>query len=666
MPNPLIHEKSPYLLQHANNPVNWFPWGDAAFALAKKENKPIFLSIGYSTCHWCHVMERESFEDPEVAQELNAHYISIKVDREERPDIDTVYMSVCHAMNGNGGWPLTILMTPDQKPFFSGTYFPKNARPNIHGLLMILKAFSETWETEPQKLLTSSDGIANYMKENFSRLNGKGSLNNDLLTASIDAFKSSFDPIYGGFGDHPKFPMGHHLLFLMAYGKITNQKSCESMALKTLNQIARGGIYDTIGFGFSRYSTDSKWCIPHFEKMLYDNAILILCFLDAYVLTKDPFYQNIVMNTLTYVKRELTHFEGGFYSSQDADSEGVEGKYYRFSFEEILNLLGSETGNEFNADFGIIPSGNFENGWSIPNLIENKDFKVMGEKWQNALDTLYHYRSNRIPPVTDDKILTSWNGLMVAAFSKASRILNNKTYAAISKKTIDFIEKHLTSDNHQLKIRYRLGDVKGKGLLEDYAFYIWGLIETFEATYNPFYLDKALNYTREMIVQFFDSDQGGFYLSPKSGESLIYRPLEVFDGALPSGNSVAAFILSKLVSLTGDLDLKAVQEKHLDFMAANTKNAPLGRSFASLSFMSELLSHQEIVVVLKEASEFENIQQSFSLRFSPNTQITIVLPEYRDELENLIPSLKDLSLLNNETTFYVCKDHTCFSPFNMH
>ncbi|MGN1415447.1 MAG: thioredoxin domain-containing protein, partial [Oscillospiraceae bacterium] len=490
MSNKLKNETSPYLLQHAENPVNWYPWCGEAFDKAQAEDKPIFLSIGYSTCHWCHVMAHESFESVETAEILNKYFVSIKVDREERPDIDSVYMAVCQAFTGSGGWPMSIFMTWDKKPFFAGTYFPVNSRYGMPGFADLLSAIAEKWHKDRTMLLTSAENIISLLKT--EKTDDISTSSENLTDNAVRYFERSFDSVYGGFGSAPKFPTPHNLLFLMMYSLRNDNKNALLMAEKTLMQMRRGGIFDHIGHGFSRYSTDKYYLAPHFEKMLYDNALLIIAYSAAYILTKKAIYLDTAEKTAGYILREMTSREGGFYSAQDADSDGIEGKYYTFSYDEILHVLGDEDGRRFAQTFDITPNGNFE-GFNIPNLLKSGD---MTSDHTSELQKLYKYRKNRTPLHLDDKILLSWNALMTAALSVLYRASHDEMYLQAAQNAQQFIENKLCSDM-QLYTSYRDGRRSEKGFLDDYAFYIAALIELYNYTLEKKYLDKAKMFCEE-------------------------------------------------------------------------------------------------------------------------------------------------------------------------
>jgi len=588
-PNRLANEKSPYLLQHADNPVDWYPWGEEAFRKAKEEDKPVFLSIGYSTCHWCHVMARESFEDEEVAEALNRDFISVKVDKEERPDIDAVYMAVCQGVTGSGGWPLTIIMTPDQKPFFAGTYLPKTKRFNVPGILEILEATAEAWKNNRDELLRAADKIVSVLNDRANKeavaaetKNGK-----ELIEEAKDLLYQNFDSWFGGFGSSPKFPMPHNLMFLLRYHKFEKEGHALKIVEKTLQQMYRGGIFDHIGYGFSRYATDDKWLVPHFEKMLYDNALLAIAYLEAYQVTGKELFRKVAEKILIYISREMTGAEGGFYSAQDADSEGEEGKYYVFSEKEILDLLGKEDGKLFNRFYDIAEPGNFE-GKSIPNLIRTRNFDPIPEAIEKRIPEVYEYRLARTKLHKDDKMLVSWNALTIAAYAKAYKALGNEKYLRVAEKAEAFISKSLTREDGKLFVSYRDGAASGTGTLDDYAFLIWALLELYEATLDAGYLEKARKLGGLMKSCFWDEEEGGFYLTDKDAETLIYRPKETYDGAMPSGNSVAGYVLIKLSRLTGQEEYRQWGLKQLAFLSESAASYPAGHCFALMAIMMEL------------------------------------------------------------------------------
>ncbi|MBE6089062.1 MAG: thioredoxin domain-containing protein [Clostridium beijerinckii] len=661
--NKLINEKSPYLLQHANNPINWYSWSDEAFAKAKEEDKPIFLSIGYSTCHWCHVMAHESFEDEEIAEIMNDSFIAIKVDREERPDIDSVYMTVCQALTGHGGWPLTVIMTPDQKPFFAGTYFPKKSKYNMPGLIDILNSINKQWKDNKDKLISSGDSILSELGGYFDGETSKMKLTSRTLKNGYNQISHAFQEKYGGFGDAPKFPTPHILMFLLRYYKSHKEIKALEMAEKTLISMYRGGIFDHIGFGFSRYSTDSKWLVPHFEKMLYDNALLVIAYLEGYEVTKNEIYKEVATKVLEYVFRELTSKDGGFYCAEDADSEGEEGKYYVFEPLEILSALGEEDGTYFNDYFDITSDGNFE-GKSIPNLIKNKNFRKPDNRINLLSEQILQYRSERMELHKDDKILTSWNGLMIAALGKAYKVIEDERYFEYAKKAVEFIFNNLIDENKRLLARYRDKDSRHKAYLDDYAFLCFGLIELYESSYDIEFLSKAIEINKDMINLFWDNEKDGFFLYGEDSEKLIARPKELFDGAMPSGNSVAAYNLIKLARLTGDLTLEEMAEKQFNFICGSVFNEEINHSFFLMAASFALNESQELVCVTNDKGEEEKIKDLLSERSIFNLTTIIKNDENRNKIEDLAPFLKEYDLINEKSTYYLCKGKSCMAPVN--
>lgn len=551
--NRLAHEKSPYLLQHKNNPVDWYPWGPEALNRAKEENKPLFISIGYSTCHWCHNMNRESFEDSKVAEVLNKYFISIKVDREERPDIDKVYMTFSEAMTGSGGWPLTVLATPDGKPFYVGTYFPKKSRDRMVGIIDLLNKMDKLWKKDQNKVLKESEYILEEVSKRYI-LNNKGDIKKTVYKDAKDTLRKIHDKKNGGFGSSPKFPMPQYLWFLLEYGDKNRDKEALEIAETTLEKMYKGGIFDHIGYGFYRYSVDEKWLIPHFEKMLYDNALLGIVYTKAYAITKKPVYKEIAEKIFAFIARDMLSEKGGFYSALDADSEGVEGKFYLFDYDEITDILGEELGRLYTKHYDITEKGNFE-GTNNPNLIGQSLDEIL-EKDKYMLDEsnkkLFDYREKRIKPHRDEKILTSWNGLMIGALSNAGQIFNNNDYIDLARKSADFIiETSIDRDGHLLSTHID-GSSYNMGFLEDYAFFVYGLFELFESTKEDKYLELGIKLTEDMIKFFGDEKEGGLFFYSNISEQLIMKLKDMYDGAIPSGNSFAVMDLLRLYKLTRD------------------------------------------------------------------------------------------------------------------
>lgn len=639
MSNRLKYETSPYLLQHKENPVDWYPWGNEAFERAKEEDKPIFLSIGYSSCHWCHVIAHESFEDNEIAELLNRYFISIKVDKEERPDIDSVYMAVCQAFTGSGGWPTSIFMSAEQKPFFAGTYFPKTSRGGMIGLKELLIAIHEKWNNDRDSLLGESDKIIAHLNnaENTPE-------NADLgLTHSATAvYEHIYDNKNGGFGRAPKFPTPHNILFLLSYYERYKRNECLQMAEHTLMQMYRGGMFDHIGFGFCRYSTDKKFLVPHFEKMLYDNALLILAYCKAYNITKKTLYLEIAEKTADYILREMTSQEGGFYSAQDADSEGEEGKYYLFTPDEIIGVLGEKDGEAFNRHFDISNIGNFE-GKNIPNLLSSDP---ADKSFDTFLPQLVLYRKKRYSLHLDDKILTSWNSLMIAAMCELYLVSKKDIYLSTAQKAAAFIQKYLCKDD-TLYVSFREGKCGVIGFLDDYAAYIFAMLSLYKATLDREYLKLAGRFCEKAISDFGDNT-GGFYLYGNNSEELILRPKETYDGAIPSGNSLMAYNLVRLSLITSDEKYKITAEQQLNFLASKAQYLP-----GYAMFLTALLEYDEppmkVTVVLDEQADSNNIPLAVPL----------------DAAVSLLPQpTEEYPLKNGKTTYYVCKGHSCMPATN--
>jgi uncharacterized protein YyaL (SSP411 family) len=659
--NRLANEKSPYLLQHAHNPVDWYPWGEEAFEKARDEDKPVFLSVGYSTCHWCHVMAHESFEDAEVADILNREYVPVKVDREERPDIDAVYMAVCQALTGQGGWPLTVIMTPDQKPFFAGTYFPKHRRYSMPGLVDILKTVADGWKRDRAALVESGDRVAEAIRGRDAGGAAAEMPGERQIKDAYALFGRSFDDVNGGFGGAPRFPSPHNLLFLLRYHHATGDAHALFMAEKTLEQMYRGGIFDHIGFGFSRYSTDNRWLVPHFEKMLYDNALLTLAYLETYQITKKPLYKAVSEKIIAFVLREMTGDEGGFYSAQDADSEGVEGKYYVFDKNEIIDVLGQADGEAFCARFGVTGQGNFE-GKNIPNLLDAPDFAAQDERTEQMCEKLRAYRARRTRLHIDDKILTAWNALMIAALARAHAVLGNQVYLDAAHRAAAFVEKRLTArDGRRLYTRYRDGEAAHSGTLDEYAFYVWAQIELYEADFDPAHLARALEINAAMAELFADDNGRGFFLSASEGERLILRPKEFYDGAMPSGNSVAAMNLVRLAALTGDPALEAQAQKQLEAFPGEVKSYPAGFGFYLCALMHALGPSNEIVCAAEGDAALEPFRAFLREHFLPFSSV-LVRRTGDESPDALAPFIRDYRQKDGKTTYYVCANHACAAP----
>jgi uncharacterized protein YyaL (SSP411 family) len=662
MPNRLAKEKSPYLLQHAHNPIDWFPWSNEAFEKAKAEDKPIFLSIGYSTCHWCHVMARESFEDTEVADVLNRNFVSIKVDREERPDVDAVYMNVCQALTGHGGWPLTIIMTPDQKPFFAATYLPKRSKHGMRGLIDLLKATVGLWEKDRGSLVRSGDKIVEILREGEKeedRLDGE--IGREVIKIAAGSFIRRFDREFGGFGNAPKFPTPHNLMFLLRCGIYENNVQLIDMVEKTLEAMYRGGLFDHVGYGFARYSTDNKWLAPHFEKMLYDNALLTIAYLEAFQVTRRDLYKNIAEKILQYVSREMTSPDGAFYSAQDADSEGVEGRFYIFSPQEVEKVLGQELGSQFNKRFDITPQGNFE-GLNIPNLINDPDFEKHETKIEQALPRLLEYRANRYQLHKDDKILSAWNALMIVAYAKAYQVICDVAYLDKAEKAIKFIEENLFDESGMLYVSYRDGRNNIHGFLDDYAFMAWAYLALYEATFEVDWLKKSIDMAHKTAELFEDKENGGYLLYGENSEELISKPKELYDGAMPSGNSVIGYVLNRLKYLTGNPEITELADRQMEFIGRKASDYPSVYTFSLIAAMQDVYQSAQLVCVLPNSEEIVEIRKKLSEHFLPNTVILIKTPRNQEIVAEVAEFSTNQRAKDGKPTFYLCQNHACSEP----
>jgi len=607
-------------------------------------------------------MESESFEDEEVAEILNKNFVSIKVDREERPDIDSIYMTACQALTGHGGWPLTIIMTPDKKPFFAGTYFPKKDRMGMPGLISILKSVHNTWVNEKDSLAKYSSKVVSVISESIDDdyYYSVDEITEDIFEDAFSQFKYDFDNIYGGFGNAPKFPMPHNLYFLLRYWHKAKEEYALVMVEKTLDSMYSGGIYDHIGFGFCRYSTDEKWLVPHFEKMLYDNALLAIAYLETYQATKNKKYADIAKEIFTYVLRDMTSPEGGFYSAEDADSEGEEGKFYIWSPTEIKEVLGESDGEKFCKYYNITEEGNFE-GLNIPNLInstipdEDKEFVELCRK------KLFDHREKRVHPHKDDKILTAWNGLMIAALAIGGRVLGIEKYTLAAEKASEFIFSKLVRPDGRLLARYRDGEAAFLAYLDDYAFLIWALIELYETTYKPMYLKKAMELTNDMIKYFWDNKKGGLFIYGSDSEQLITRPKEIYDGAIPSGNSVAALNFLRLSRLTGQQELEEKAHQMFALFGSKIDSMPQGYAFFLTAMLFSKSKSNEVVLVGSNEKDTQNMLSILSEDFRPFTTSILYSEEHKD-LKELIPFIDNYTTIENKPTAYVCENFVCHEP----
>ena len=677
--NRLAQEKSPYLLQHANNPVDWYPWGEEAFAKAKALDRPVFLSIGYSTCHWCHVMEHESFEDEEVANLMNQHFISIKVDREERPEIDHVYMSVCRAMTGRGGWPLTIIMTPDKEPFFSGTYFPKNSRGNRPGMMQLIPSIAKNWQQDRENLFGNISKIKDYLKRTNTKSMGDFP-DESVLKDGFSQFLKRYDHEFGGFGKAPKFPSPQDFIFLLKYYHKTKDESALIMVENSLKHMRRGGIWDHIGFGFHRYSTDREWLTPHFEKMLYDQAMLSLAYLETYQITGNEFYAETARDIFTYVLRDMTSPEGGFYSAEDADSEGEEGLFYLWTVDEVNQILGIEDGERFITAYNMTEKGNFRDEatrqFNGKNIIHQKgnlkglsrNLKISEKELRKFIQScrtkLMEERKKRIHPLKDDKILTDWNGLMIAALSKGASVLKEPTYLKSAEKAADFVVKNLRDSKGKLLKRYRNGDAGLDGHLDDYAFMVWGLLNLYEAGFDTKQLNRAIKLSEIMEKDFNDNEGGGFFLGSDQSEKLIIRAKTGYDGAIPSGNSIAVLIFNRLYRMTGNLRWANLSEKTLRSFSKDLKQMPSGYTAMILGFMYDAYGSKEIVVVANGRHEETQLllEELQSLYIPQKIMLFKDTNKRRDPLTKIASWTENHSAQNNKPTIYICEDFACSLP----
>ena len=651
MSNRLNTERSPYLLQHAENPVDWRPWGPEVFEEAKRTDKPVLLSIGYSTCHWCHVMAHESFEDETVAQAVNAAFLPVKVDREERPDVDAVYMAACLAMNGSGGWPLTVLLTPDQKPFWAGTYLPKDQ------LLHLLRKAARLWREDRAGVLATGDTLTAHLQQEGQTRPGTPS--RELVRQAVSQFAQSYDERWGGFGAAPKFPTPHNLIFLLRYAQLAKEEHAREMALHTLNNMYRGGLFDHVGGGFSRYSTDQHWLVPHFEKMLYDNALLALAYTEAFQHTRCPIYGKITRRTLDYVLRELSGPQGGFCGGQDADSDGVEGKYYALTPDELAQALGGVDGLRFCQWYGITPEGNFE-GKSIPNLLGQSQFDQDPEDMAALREQMYAYRLSRTALHRDDKVLTAWNGLAMAALARAGLVLDEPWYLDAARQTAEFLAEKLTTSDGRLLARWRDGDAAHPGKLDDYAFLAYGLLELYSATFDASYLTRAVGLADCLLKLFFDGERGGFYPYASNGEQLLTRTKEAYDGAMPSGNSIAALVLFRLSRLTGEMRWREAADLQLSWLAGAAEGYPAGHSFAMLACLEELWPTAELVITAQKPPE----ELRGFLREAPRLGLTVLVKtqENAGTLAALAPFTKDYPIPAQGAQYYLCQGGACAQP----
>jgi len=676
--NHLIHESSPYLLQHAHNPVDWYPWGEEAFARARREDRPIFLSIGYSTCHWCHVMEAEVFSDPEAAALINRLFIAIKVDREERPDIDQVYMTVSQMLTGSGGWPLNLFLTPDRKPFYAGTYIPKHSRFGRVGIMELVPRVEVAWRQDRKKIDSSAEQITVALRNMNQEAVKRGTFTNASLDQTYQNLVAEYDSGNGGFGQQRKFPMSQNLRYLLRHWWRTGDKKALEMVEKTLTAMRRGGIYDQVGFGFHRYSTDRAWKLPHFEKMLYDQALIAMACIEAYTVTGKKFYADTAREIFTYVLRDMTSPEGVFYSAEDADSEGEEGLFYLWTRSEIQQVLDKKTAALFNQVYNIKNKGNFadeasgrSNGRNI--LFLNRSWSELAsqtgipepelkQQMGMARKKLLEKRATRLRPLRDDKVLTDWNGLMIAALAMGARVLQEPAYARAAHRAADFILGQMRNSNGHMLHRWHKGQAGITATLDDYAFFVWGLIELYRSSFSSDLLAAALQLNRIMIRDFEDKKQGGLFLTAATAEALLVRPKEISDGALPSGNSVALLNMLRLARLTGSADLEAKAQGISSAFFGMISRAPAAYANFMIGVGFSLSKGHEVVIVGDpNAADTRAMLQALNRKFLPDT-VVLLRSDGDHTLDKLAPFTKFQKSLDGKATAYVCQDFACNKP----
>ncbi len=668
--NRLIREKSPYLIQHAHNPVDWYPWSDEAFERARTENKPIFLSVGYSTCHWCHVMAHESFEDAEVARLMNEAFVCIKVDREERPDVDGIYMSVCQIMTGSGGWPLTILMTPERKPFFAGTYIPKENRHGRIGMIELIQGVERIWKTRHADVLSSAEQVTLALQQVSNESSAGDPPGNTACRAAYETLAGQFDKSNGGFGAAPKFPSPHHFLFLLRYWKRTGEPAALEMVEKSLTAMRRGGVYDHLGYGFHRYSTDARWRLPHFEKMLYDQAMLSMAFLEAFQATGKTLYAETAGEIFTYVLRELKAPGGGFYCAEDADSEGEEGKFYQWTESEIRSVLDADEAALVIGTFGIEKDGNFldeatrqRTGRNVLFLAKSPE-EVARKTLEGAREKLFRARERRVRPGLDDKILTDWNGLMIAAMAKGAQVLDRPDWAEAAAEAARFVLTRLRDKRGRLLHRYREGEAAVPAMLDDYAFLIWGLLELYEASFDAETLKNALELADNTINHFLDEKDGGFFFTADDGEEILFRQKDSYDGAIPSGNSLFMLDLLRLSRITGRSDL---EQKAIGVSRAFARNiGQIPSAYSQLMVALEFLEGPsfEIVIAGKPgAQDTQAMLDAVRRSFLPN-RVLLLRPQGAGSgaIAAIAPYTKDMKAEGGRATAYVCRNFACTKP----
>jgi uncharacterized protein len=671
--NRLAGETSPYLLQHAANPVDWYPWGEEALQRARTEEKPIFLSIGYSACHWCHVMERESFENPDIAGLMNEHFVNIKVDREERPDLDQIYMSAVQAMTGHGGWPMSVFLTPDLKPFYGGTYFPPTDARGMAGFPRVLLSVHRAWQERRDEIRQSATEMTQQLQAYAMLPKGSGILEFALLDNAARAILRNFDPAHGGFGRAPKFPHPMDIRVLLRHHARTGDEYALHAVRHTLDKMARGGIYDHLGGGFARYSTDERWLVPHFEKMLYDNALLASAYLEAYQATGDVEFGRVARETMDYILGRMTDPDGAFYSTEDADSEGVEGKYYVWTLAEINELLGADRAKTFAYVYDVTESGNWEhrNILNLPKTIgqaarmlgRDEDGDGLREELAADRAKLLAVRDRRVPPAKDTKVLVSWNGLMIAAMADGGRILRDTRYLDAASRAAGFILDRMRQADGRLLHTYKDGRARLDAYLDDYANFIDGLTHLYEATGEPRWIESALELTRTMLDEFNDPAHGGFFYTGHHHEVLIARQKDYTDNATPSGNGMAATALVRLGALTGRNDLTQAGRSALESVQVLLEREPAAASQSLIALDLLLAPNQEYAVIAgTDSGEFRAVLETIAARFLPHKVVAPATYEQAGILEGTVPLLAHRGSRDGRTTTYVCEHFACQEP----
>jgi hypothetical protein len=668
-PNHLAGETSPYLLQHAHNPVDWFPWGEEALAKAVAEDKPIFLSIGYAACHWCHVMERESFEDADTASLMNEHFVSIKVDREERPDLDGIYMDAVQAMTGQGGWPLSAFLTPEGEPFYAGTYFPPEPRAGMPAFRDVLRGIADAWRGRREEVLSQGTRVARAIARASSPRPGRSDPGEAVADEAAAALRAGFDERWGGFGGAPKFPQPMTLEFLLRRA-VRGSLGALEIVTTTLDRMADGGLYDHLGGGFARYATDERWHVPHFEKMLYDNAQLLQLYTRAWLVTGHEQYSAVATATAEYLLREMQHSEGGFFSSQDADSEGVEGKFFTWSWAELTRLVGEPVARAF----GATPAGNWPGDGSPTNVLWRPrgiseiaaevglDPSELADEVEDARRVLFEVRSARVRPATDDKVLAAWNGLAIAALAEAGRALEEPAYTTAGTRAAEFVLEHLRAPDGRLLRSWRNGVPGGLGFADDHALMAAACLTLYEATFDPVWFDHARALVDDLLRLFADREAGGFFQTGSDAETPIVRPKELYDNASPSGNSAAADVLLRLAAFTGDAGLEADGRSAITVVGDVLARAPSAFGHALCALDRLIGPRRELAIVgAPDSDDTDALVRVAAGRFRPNLVVAAAAPG-DDESRRAIPLLRGRTAAGGAATAYLCEGFTCRLP----